>query len=84
MDGIKKIKKTVENGFFFDEIEKLTIKDDSNISNINIHYSLNLPMPIFYRQFFRKFSQNPESIKSVCNDLNKSFEYACRRWIVIH
>ena len=36
--------------------------------------------PIMHRQIFRIISQNPEHVKTHCNDLNNPFHFACRRW----
>ena len=42
----KKIKIARENGFIFNQINKLTIKIYSNLSNKNIHYYLKLRIPM--------------------------------------
>ena len=42
------------NGFIFNQINNLTIKILSNLSNINIHYHLRLGTPLLHRQFFIK------------------------------
>ena len=39
------------NGFIFNQINKLTIKILSNLSNINIHYHLRLGTSPLHRQF---------------------------------
>ena len=77
---IKKIKNGRENGFIFNQIQKLAIKIDSNLSNINIHYYLKLRIPIMHRQFFKILSQNPEYVKTHCNDGNNPFHFPCRKW----
>ena len=66
-----------ENGFIFNQINKLTIQIYSSLSNINIHYFLKLTIPIMHRQFFEKLSQNREYIKTDCNDLYNPFHFAC-------
>ena len=43
------------NGFKFNQINKLTIKNYSILSNINIHYHLRLGLPPLHRQFFKIF-----------------------------
>ena len=48
----KKIKITRKKGFIFNQINKLTIKNYSNLSNINIRYSLILPIRKLHRRFF--------------------------------
>ena len=54
-----------ENGF----LHKLTIKIYSSVSIINIYSYLEFRIPIIHIQFFRIFSQNPEYVKTYCNDL---------------
>ena len=50
----KKLTIARENGFIFNQINKLTIKILSNLSYINIHYHLTLGAPPLHRQFFKK------------------------------
>ena len=50
----KKIAIARERGFIFYQMNKLTIKIYSNLSNINIHYHLRLGAPPLHRQFFIK------------------------------
>ena len=77
--GIKKTIKTARNnGFIFNQIVKLTIKIDSSLSIINIHY-LKLQIPIMHGDFFRIISRKPEYVKTFCNDLYNAFHFACRR-----
>ena len=78
--GLKKVKNARRNGFRFNQLNKLTIKIDSSLSNINIHYYLKFPIPIIHRQFYRIISQNPDFVKFHCNDLNSPFQFACRKW----
>ena len=48
----KKLTLARERGFIFNQINKLTIKIYSNLSNINIHYHLTLgASPLHYRFF---------------------------------
>ena len=35
-----------------------------------------------HREFVRIKSTKPEYVKTHCNDRNKSFDFACRRWIL--
>ena len=35
-----------------------------------------------HRQFFRKNSQNPEKVKTHCNDRNNPFQFANRKWMI--
>ena len=69
-----------QNGYIFNQINKLTIKIYSNLSNINIHYHLRLGSLPLHRQFFIKISQNCVYIQTHCNDRRNSFHYACRQW----
>ena len=45
------------NGFIFNQINKLTIKIYSNLSDINMHYHLGLGSPPLHRHFFIKISK---------------------------
>ena len=69
-----------ENGFIFNQINKLTIKIYSNLSNINIHYHLRLGAPPLHRQFFIKISKNRENIQTHCNDRRNPLNCALRQW----
>ena len=62
----KKIESAQEDGFIIIEIMKLTVEDESNISNINIFNYLKLPIPILQLDFLKKLSQNLEQVKSYC------------------
>ena len=33
-----------------------------------------------HRQFFKVISQNPEYVKTHCNDRNNPFHFAIRKW----
>ena len=77
---IKKLKIARENGFIFNQINKITIKIYSNLSQINIHYYLKLRKPIIHGHFFKKLSQNPDYGQTHCNDRNIPFHFACRKW----
>ena len=82
--GMYELNKTLtaarENGYIFNQINKLTIKIYSNLSNINIHYHLRLGSPPLHRQFFIKISQNRDYIQTHCNDRRNPFHFACRQW----
>ena len=79
----KKLPIAPGNGFIFIQINKLTIKNYSNLSKINIHYYLKLRIPIMHRHFFRKTSQNRDFIKTHCIDRNP-FHFACRNWYLFN
>ena len=48
----KKLTLARERGYIFNQINKLTIKNYSNLSHINIHYHLRLGASPLHRQFF--------------------------------
>ena len=64
-----------QNGFDFKQINQLTIKIYSNLSQINVHYYLKLRIPIMHRHFFRIISQNHDYVKTFHNDLNSPFYF---------
>ena len=76
----KKLTLARERGFIFNQINKLTKKIYSNLSNINIHYYLKLRIPIMHRLFFIKLAHNRNYIQTRCYDLNNRFQFACRLW----
>ena len=69
-----------KRGFKFNQINKLTIKIYSKLSNINIHYHLKLGAPPLHRHFFIKLLKNRDYIETHCNDINNPFHFACRQW----
>ena len=77
---IKKMKNAGQSGFIFNQINKLTIKVYSNLSNINIHYYLKLRIQMMHQHFFRKLSQNRDNVKTFCTDLINPFPFAFRKW----
>ena len=48
----KKLTVARQNGFIFNQINKITIKIYKNLSHINIHYRLRLGSPPLHCQFF--------------------------------
>ena len=76
----KKLTIARENGFIFNQINKLTIKILSNLSHIKIHYHLRLGASPLHRQFFKKLAQNRDYIQTHCNDRRNTFHFACRQW----
>ena len=68
------------NGYIFNQINKLTIKIYSNLSNIDIHYHLKLGLPPLHCQFFKKISQNRDYIQPLCHNRRNPFHFACRQW----
>ena len=75
----KKLTIARERGFMFNQINKLTTKNYSNLSNIDIQYHLRLGAPPLHRQFFIKISQKRDYIQTHCNDRRNSFHFACRQ-----
>ena len=75
----KKLKVARNDGFIFNQINKLTIKCHWHLRSINISYFMKFPIPMCHRQFFRVISQNRELVQTNCNDRNKSFHFACRK-----
>ena len=76
----KKLTIARENGYIFNQINKLTIKIYSNLSNINIHYHLRLGASPLHRQCFIKISKNRDYIQTHCNNRRNPFHFACRQW----
>ena len=75
----KKLGKTArEKGF----IQKLTIKNCSSLSKVNICYYLKFREPLMHRQFVRINSQNPETIEKFWNDKSNPFRFAYKKWII--
>ena len=69
----KKLTLARENGFIFNQINKLTIKIYSNLSHIKIHYHLELGAPPLHRQFFKILSRSRDYIQTHCNDRRNPF-----------
>ena len=57
-----------QKGFRFNQIHKLTIKINSHQRYINMRYYLKFQIPMCHRIFFKKISQNPDYVKTHCND----------------
>ena len=76
-----KIQKMLEKVVFLNQTNKLTIKVYSNLPFINIYYFLKLQIPIMLHQFFKIISQNPDYVKSHCNDRIIPFRFAICSWI---
>ena len=70
-----------QRSYMYNNINKLTIKIYSNLSNIKIDYRLRLnkTSPLYYN-FFRKLARNRNYIQTHCNDTNNRFQFACRQW----
>ena len=76
----KKLTVARQNGFSFDQRNKVTIKFYSNLQSINKSYYLKHRIPMCRRLFSKRISQNEENIENFCNDLNNPFRFACRKW----
>ena len=74
----EKFRNAQEKGFKLDEIVKLTIENDSSVSNKNMFF-LNYLCQHVHREFLRSISQKQEYLKNVCIDRNNPFHFACRR-----
>ena len=68
------------NGYIFYQINKLTIKIFSNLSNINIHYHLRLGTSPLHRHFFKRIARNRVYIQTHCNNRRNAFHFALRQW----
>ena len=77
----KKLKAARQNGFIFNQENKLTIKFYSHLRYINISYYLKFQIRICHRQFFKKISQNSDYIQNFLNDIENPFHFACQKWI---
>ena len=77
----KKLSVGRQNGFIFNQINKLTKKIYSCLRYINISYYLNFPMPMGHRRFFRIISQNRDYVENFCNDMDNPFHFACQKSI---
>ena len=79
---LKKLKSATNIGSIFKQIHRLTIKNYSSLSNINISFCIKFPIPIMHRHFFKIISQNPEYVERVCNDRNNPFHFSIRNWMI--
>ena len=77
----KKLTVARQNGFMFNQINKLTIKFSSHLRYLNISYDLKFQIPMCHRQFFRVISQNREYVEIFCNDTENLFHFSCLKWI---
>ena len=75
----KKLTLARQRGYIFNQINKLTKKIYSNLSNINIHYHLKLGSSPLHRHFFKRIAQNRDYIQTFCNDRRNPFHF-CRQW----
>ena len=66
------------NWFLF-LIEEKTKKNYRNLPNRKIHYYLTIQIPIMHGRFFKIISQNPEYVKTQCNDIENPFQFECRK-----
>ena len=76
----KKLKNARQNGFIFNQINKVTIKICSHLRYININYYLKFQITMCHRQFFRNISQNCKYVENFCNDIENPFLFTCRQW----
>ena len=76
----RKLKIARQNGFIFNQINKLIIKIYSHLRYMNKIYYLKFQIPMCHRQFFRKIPQSREYINNFCNDMENLFHFACKKW----
>ena len=76
----KKITLARERGCIFNQINKLTIKIYSNLSNRNIRHYLKLRIPIMHRRFLIKLAPNRDYIQNYCNNLNDPIQFGFYQW----
>ena len=76
----KKITLARERGYIFNQINKLTIKIYSKLSNINIRHYLKLSIPIMHRRFLIKLALNRDYIQKYCNNLNNPIQFGFYQW----
>ena len=77
----KKLAVARQNGFIFNQINKLSIIFFSHLRYINISYYLKSQIPICHIQFFRVISQNRDYVENFCNDMENPFHFACQIWL---
>ena len=78
----KNLEMPAQRGFIFNQINKLTIKSYSSLSNINIQYYLKFQIPMCLRQFFRIISQNPEYVERFRNIGKNPFHFSIGKWMI--
>ena len=77
----KKLTVARQNGFMFNQINKLTKKFYSHSRYINIRFYLKSQIPMCHTQFFRVISQNRDYVENFCNDVENPFHFACQNWL---
>ena len=77
----KKLTVARENGYIFNQVNKLTVNFYSHLRYVHIGYYLKFRMLMCHRQFFREISQNRDFVNNYCNDRNKPFHFACPKRI---
>ena len=70
-----------QNGFLFNQINKLVIKFYSHLRYVNIGYYLKSQIPMCHRQFFGVIAQNHDYVESFCNYMENPFHFACQKWL---
>ena len=77
----KKLTVARQNGFIFNQINKLKIIFFSHLRCILIRYYLKSQIPMCHRQLFRVISQNRDFVENFCNDSNNLVNFGCQKWI---
>ena len=63
----KKLTVARQNGFMYNQINKLTLKFYPHLRYINMSYYLKSQIPMCHWQFFRVLSQNCDYVQTHCN-----------------
>ena len=69
-----------QNGFIFNQLNKLTINFYSPSRYINISYYLKFQITMCHRQFFGVRSQNHDYVENFSNGMENPFHFACQKW----
>ena len=75
----KKLTVARQNGFLFNQINKLTRKFYSHLQYIKISNYLEFPRLTCHRQSFRVISQNRDYVENFCIDMQNPFHFACQK-----
>ena len=81
---IQKIIINCQKKYKFKEINKLTIKVQGDISDLNLCYYLKLPLPMSAKErtFYEKLAYNKEYIDEYCYGNHDRFSDKCIRWFL--
>ena len=73
-----------QNKYKFKEVNKITIKFQEKISDVNICYFLKLPLPTsaIERMCYKKIVNSEEYINTYCYSNHTKFADKCTRWFL--